>query len=168
MTSMWGRTLVAAIGNRDRGDDGFGPAVADRLQGQVPAGVRILECGGDVLALIEEWTGVSAAILVDASAADSRPGRVHRLDFAKHRPFSRVPHSSTHAFGIAETIELARSLDRLPRHLVAYLVEGKCFDIGAPLSPAVAAAVEPVAIRILSELSLGGSVQLAEGAAKHA
>jgi len=40
--------LVVAIGNPDRGDDGFGPAVAQRLRGRVPSTVRVLECSGDV------------------------------------------------------------------------------------------------------------------------
>jgi hydrogenase nickel incorporation protein HypA/HybF len=48
---------------------------------------------------------------------------------------------------------LARSLGRLPPHLVAYLVEGGGFETGAPLSPAVANAVETVAERIVTELS---------------
>jgi hydrogenase maturation protease len=61
--------LVAAIGNPDCGDDGFGPAVADRLRGMVPAGVRVIECGGGVLSLIDEWAGFSAVLVVDAAAS---------------------------------------------------------------------------------------------------
>ncbi len=160
--------LVAAIGNPDRGDDGFGPAVAMRLRGRVPAGVRIIERRGDVLALIEEWNGFSAVIVVDAAAPIGRPGRVHRLDLAS-RPFpAGFARSSTHAFGAAEAVELARSLNRLPRHLVTYLVEGERFAVGASLSPAVAEAVDTVVERILVELCRMTAPHQAEGAAEHA
>lgn len=178
------KVLVAAIGNPDRGDDGAGPAVAARLRGRVPETARIVVCGGDVLALIEEWRGFPDVIVVDAAAPLGRPGRIHRtwlfprvagevasaasrrgrradgpLHHAAHGPPPPLPageeplaRASSHALGLAETVELARGLGRLPRRLVAYLVEGDCFDFGAPLSPAVAAAVDIVAARILAEL----------------
>jgi hydrogenase maturation protease len=160
--------LVAGIGNPDRGDDGVGPAVANRLHERVPPGVRVLERNGDVLALIEEWNGFFAVVVVDAAAPISRPGRVHRFDLTS-RPLSvRLARSSTHGFGVAEAVELARKLDRLPRHLIAYLVEGKRFDIGASLSPGVAEAVDSVAERILAEFSRISALRQEEGTAEHA
>ncbi len=165
-----GRTgvLVAGIGNPDRGDDGLGPAVANRLRGRVPAGVRILERNGDVLALIEEWSGCTAVVVVDAAAPLGRPGRIHRLDLTGQPLSGGLARSSTHAFGIAEAVELAGSLGRLPGQLIAYLVEGERFDIGAPLSPLVAEAVDRVAERILVELSRMSPARRAEGAGGHA
>jgi hydrogenase maturation protease len=160
--------LVVGIGNPDRGDDGFGPAVASRLRGRVPPGVCILERGGDVLALIEEWAGFSAVVIVDAAAQISRPGRVHRLDLTHCSPSAGFARSSTHAFGIAEAVELARSLDQLPSRLIAYLVEGERFDIGAPLSPVVAEAVGEVVERIVVEFARIAAARQAQGAAEHA
>jgi len=145
--------LVAGIGNPDRGDDGFGPTVAQRLRGRAPFTVRVVERSGDALALIEDWNGIPFVIVIDAAAAISQPGRVHRLDLTDRLlPIGLAPPSS-HAFGVAETVELARSLGKLPRHLIAYLVEGEQFATGAPLSPKVANAVETVAERIVNELS---------------
>jgi hydrogenase maturation protease len=159
--------LVAAIGNPNRGDDGVGPAVADRLRGRVPAGVRVIERGGDVLGVIEEWAGFSAVLVVDAAAPISRPGRIHRLDLHGQSPLVAFARGSTHAFGIAEAVGLARSLGRLPRHLILYLVEGERFDIGAPMSPAVSDAVDRVAQTILAELSRRRAA-LQKGAGEHA
>jgi len=144
--------LVVGIGNPDRGDDGVGPAVLSRLRGRLPDGVRVLECAGDVLDLIDQWTGFATALLVDATAPGGRGGRIRRVDLADQKLPADFSRNSTHAFGLAETVELARSLGRLPRHLAAYLVEGEQFDIGTPLSPAVAEAVDTVAERILVEL----------------
>ena len=59
---------------------------------------------------------------------------------------------STHAFTVAQAIELARSLGRLPARLVVVGIEGRSFEAGAALGPAVAAAIEPAAERVLALL----------------
>ena len=157
--------LVVGIGNWDRGDDGFGPAVAHRLMGRMSSADRILERSGDALAMIEDWDGIPSVIVVDAMAPISEPGQVHRIDLADSPlPIGFAP-SSSHAFGVAQTVELARSLGRLPQYLVAYLVEGEQFGTGAPLSPAVAASVEDVAERVLDELS---AILKTKGSSQHA
>jgi hydrogenase maturation protease len=157
--------LVVAIGNSDRGDDGFGPSVASELRGKAPSGVRILERSGDVLALIEDWSSSPSVIIVDAMTSITKPGRVHRLDLTHSPlPIGFSPRSS-HAFGVAETVELARSLGRLPPCLLAYVAEGERFETGTRLSPAVAAAVEDVAERVLGELS---AIFEAKGNIQHA
>lgn len=150
---MTGPMLVAAVGNPDRGDDGVGWAVARRLCGRAPDGVRVLESGGDVLSLIQQWEGFGVVIFVDAAAAQGQPGRIHRFDLAAQPLPAAFARTSTHALGIAEAVELARQLGRLPAQAVAYLIEGQTFAVGAPLSPGVAAAVETAATRILGEIS---------------
>ena len=59
--------------------------------------------------------------------------------------------SSTHAFGVADAVELARALDRLPERLDVYAIEGASFAAGAPLSPAVAAAIDELADLLAAE-----------------
>ena len=159
------RVLVVGIGNPDRGDDGFGPVVAQRLRERVPSTVRTLERSSDALALIEDWNGIPSVIVIDAVAPISKPGLVHRLDVSgSPLPIGFAPCSS-HAFGVAETIELARNLGKLPRYLVAYLVEGEQFATGAPLSQAVVESIEAVAERIFAEIS---ALLGAKGSACHA
>jgi hydrogenase maturation protease len=144
--------LVVGIGNLDRGDDGVGPAVARRLCGRLPASVKILERSGDALALLNDWERCSLAVVIDASSPMTEPGRIRRLDLTQNPLSLAFAPASSHAFGLAETIELARSLQRPPSCLVAYLVEGEKFAAGAPLSPMVVKAVEAVVERILAEI----------------
>ena len=59
---------------------------------------------------------------------------------------------STHAMGLADSIELARTLGQLPKRCIVYAVEGHGFGLGEPLSPPVANAVEDVVTRVLDEL----------------
>jgi hydrogenase maturation protease len=80
------------------------------------------------------------------------PGTVHRFEVAERPlPAGLRSSTSTHAVGIGEAIELARALGRLPSRLVVYAVEGQCFEAGATLSGAVAAAVDRVAEVVLDE-----------------
>lgn len=143
--------LVAAIGNQDCGDDGVGPLVATRLAGRLPAGVHLMTRGGDMLALIEDWATADALVLVDAAAALSAPGRIHRIDLATSELPRELARSSTHAFGLADAIALARAIHRAPARIIVFAVEGARFETGAPMTPEVAAAANTVAIRIVAE-----------------
>ncbi len=62
--------------------------------------------------------------------------------------FSR---SSTHSFGVAEAVELARALGRLPARIVVFGIEGRDFAQGEGLSPDVDAAVDEVVRRVTEE-----------------
>jgi hydrogenase maturation protease len=146
------RVLVAAVGNPNRGDDGVGLLVAQKLSGRLPGEARLVVRSGDMMSLIEDWAGIDAAILVDAAAPNGSPGRVHRIDLAEEKLPPELSFSSSHAFGIAEAIELARVLDLAPKQIVVYAIEGACFDAGAPLTPAVLSAAIEVADCIAGEV----------------
>lgn len=146
------KVLVIGVGNRDRGDDGIGPVVAERLEGRVPASIAIMQRSGDALALIDDWAGRDSVVLVDAAEPRGQPGRVHRIDLLEDELPADLSLSSTHALGISEAVGLARTLGMLPSRFVVYAVEGKSFDLGAVLSPEIMAAVEGVVTRVVAEL----------------
>ena len=61
--------------------------------------------------------------------------------------------SSTHAFGVAEAVGLARRpRPAAPARLIAYAIEGANFDPGAPISRKVAATVPKLVTRVAGEL----------------
>ena len=130
------KIAVLGIGNEYRGDDGVGPYIIRRLKLRgLPAHVELKT--GEAASLIDYWNGAHTAIVVDAVAANSEPGKIHRFD-AHERPLPRrLFDASTHAFGLAKSVELARALDRLPPRLIVYGIEGKNFDMGSGLSPEV-------------------------------
>jgi hydrogenase maturation protease len=144
--------LIIGVGNAWCGDDAAGVEVARRLSTGAPADARVLRHeGGDLSTLLEEWRDADATIVVDAARSGAPAGDVHRFDAAREPLPSQLLRTSTHAFGVAEAIELARALGRLPRALEVYAIEGGVFDAGAPLSPAVERAVE----RLVAELREG-------------
>jgi hydrogenase maturation protease len=152
MTAAQPGIVVIGVGNEYRSDDGAGIAVARRLRALFPAGVTILEESGEGAALMQAWQGASWVMLVDAVRSGAPPGTIHRLD-ARAAPLPMgFFHYSTHAFSVAEAVELARSLDELPAHLVVYGIEGANFAAGVELSPAVEQAVEAVVERLAEEV----------------
>ncbi|MFB7616818.1 hydrogenase maturation protease [Kitasatospora sp. NPDC056181] len=153
------RIAVIGVGNEYRHDDGVGWAVVARLaeraeQHPLPGGTVLRVCDGDPARLITLWEGAELAIVVDAAHAHpGRPGRVHRLALESDRLTPAGGTTSSHGLGLGEAVELARELDRLPPRLVVYAVEGADGSLGTGLSAAVAAAVAPLAERIVADIA---------------
>ena len=143
---------MICVGNRWRRDDGVGLAVAERLRGTLPAGVDLSEREGEPTSLIDAWDGAEAVWLVDAVSSGAEAGEVHRLDAGDQELPPELFRTSTHHVGLAEAVELARALGRLPAHTVVYGIEGGSFDVGDELTPAVAAAAARAADDIREEL----------------
>jgi hydrogenase maturation protease len=136
---------VIGVGNPWRGDDGAGLEVARRVGG-VPY-------KGDGTGLIDVWDHAADVVVVDAAAAAVAPGTIHRFDAAASPLPARSLRSSSHHFGVADAVELARSLDRLPARLTVYAIEGEDFAAGHELSPAVRRAVD----QVVGELGRAGA-----------
>jgi hydrogenase maturation protease len=134
-------TLVIGCGNTDRADDGAGILVARRL---CELGIEAVAHTGDGLALIDLWNPDDDVILVDAMASGSTPGTVSVWDPVAQPLCWEKYRCSTHMFGPAEAIELARALDRLPRRIQIYGIEAANFEPGGRPSREVLAAVDRV------------------------
>jgi hydrogenase maturation protease len=145
-------TLVLGVGNEYRGDDGVGRRVARALRERAPSTLTILEATGEGTPLLESWKGADVVIIIDAVASGAPPGTIHRLDARAHPLPAGFLHTSTHAFGVAQAVELARALEQLPPRLVIYGIEGKSFAPNTGLSPEVAEAVREVTDRVLREI----------------
>jgi hydrogenase maturation protease len=146
-------TLVIGVGNEWRRDDAAGLAVARRLRERLPETVSVVEHEGEPVDLVEALSGAREAVVIDAVRSGSAPGTVHRLDARRERLPAELFRGSTHAFGLAEAIELTRALERLPGRLLVYGIEGDSFAAGQGLSQPVELAVG----QLVEELSgLGG------------
>lgn len=141
--------LIIACGNRQRSDDGAGILVAERLR---KLGIEADTRTGEAADLIEAWKGTDDVIVVDAVVTGAPVGTVQAWDGRQLLSFPGT-NASTHGFGVAEAIALARLLNRLPTRLRIYGIEGRRFDPGAQISPEVQRAVEEVVRRITAELN---------------
>jgi hydrogenase maturation protease len=140
------RPLVIGVGNRFRRDDGVGPAVLDLLREHgADADLRLVESSGEGATLIDLWRGEGQVMVIDAVRSNSAPGTVHVLDTATRTIPQDFFHYSSHAFAVAEAVEMSRALGQLPPELMLYGIEGGDFGAGQGLTFEVARAAEQVA-----------------------
>ncbi len=143
---------MIGIGNPDRGDDALGIEVIARMRESVDDDVRLATVGGDTLALFDCWHGATCVHVVDAMQSGAAPGTVRRFDATDDAVGAELgSFVSTHAFDLADAIELARTLGRLPERLVVWGVEAREFAHGHGLSAPVARAADDLAKTIAEE-----------------
>jgi hydrogenase maturation protease len=146
--------VVVGVGNVYRGDDAAGVLVADGVRADAPPGVDVRVCELEPTRLVEALRGAEAAFLADAVSSGAEPGTVHRHDAgAGALPADLYGGASTHAFGLADAVELARALAALPSRLLVFGIEGRAFAAGDEVTPAVAEAAARVADQILAEIA---------------
>ncbi len=143
---MTDRTLHIGLGNPMRRDDGVGPWLAGRL---AEGGLRAREWPGDGSGLIDLFAAEPHIVLIDATRSGASPGTVHRLDAVRTLIPRPLFHNSTHEFGLAEAVEVARRLGQLPDSLIVLGIEGADFTFGAGLSPAVQGAAQRLKAELL-------------------
>lgn len=144
--------LLVGIGNEWRGDDGVGPWIVDRLRDLALPGVRTLWAAADGLALLDAWRDAGRVYVFDALRDAAEVGEVLRVD-ALRQSLPTASNYSSHAFGLAEAIELGRTLGQLPAGLIVIGIEGRCFDMGKGLSPEVEAAAKGLVETLRAELA---------------
>ena len=146
---------LIGVGNRFRRDDAAGLEVAHRVRELHPPGVRILEEEGEPGTLIEGFVLVKEALVIDAVNGGGEPGELYRFDATHEALPAELFRASTHALGVADAVELARELDRLPERIAVYGIEGESFETGEGLSPAVEATVAKLVGELHEELGGG-------------
>lgn len=146
------KTLIAGIGNPYRGDDGAGWAVIEGLAGMVDPSIKLTKLRGDAAELIDLFSQYRNVYLVDACILSGEPGSWKCLDLHKDSLPEENPQTSTHGFGVAQAIALAKNLGALPEKLVLYAIAGNRYNVSEGLSPPVAKGVEEVTQAILSTI----------------
>jgi hydrogenase maturation protease len=144
--------LVIGIGNEYRGDDGVGLAVVRALQSVDLTDGRLMESDGNCTTLLDAWKNVSKVILIDAVSSGAEPGTISRFDAHAQRIPATCAFSSTHAFGIVETLALACTLNQIPPSVIIYGIEGENFATGDNLSKAVRKAVQQVVTQVIYDV----------------
>jgi hydrogenase maturation protease len=139
---------VIGVGQRDRGDDAAGLAVAERLLAVAADTVDVVFGGADAAALLAQFEGVPAAIVVDCARGGGAPGSILRLgaDIACWPPARAT---SSHGNALADALALGAALGCLPPRLAVFAVVGQAFGRGAPLSPAVRLAIPELARQVM-------------------
>lgn len=141
--------LIIGCGNPHRGDDAAGLLAARSLR---EAGLPAREYSGDLIALLDAWSPADSVILIDATQSGAAAGAITTWEvIGTPLPTCRYRYS-THSLSLADALELARALHRLPACLTIYGIEGTCFAPGAPPSPEVIGAAQSL-VQFLTPIS---------------
>ncbi len=155
------RVLVAGIGNIFLADDGFGVAVARRLQRhELPPGVEVADFGIRGLDLAYALqSGYDAVVFVDAAPRGEPPGTVSVIEAELDDDDIAI---DTHGMDPVRVLAHARALGRVPDRVLVVACEPERVvhgehdeDLVGELSPTVRAAVEeavPLVESVVTEL----------------
>jgi hydrogenase maturation protease len=146
------KTLLVGVGNEYRSDDGVGLVVARKIHEKLIPSVTVKEESGEGAALMEAWQGFQNVIIVDAVSSGAKPGTIFKMEAKKEIMPAKFFHYSTHAFSLAEAIELAKTMNTLPPKFLVYGIEGVNFTSGVDISPPVKEAANQVIEQIMREI----------------
>jgi len=142
------KPLIIGVGNRDRGDDAIGPLVVDAVSERFGDRCLTRIAEGDLSDLSLYWQQDQDVTIIDAMVSGRPPGHVFEIDAIEGKLEIDSGLLSSHGVGVAEAIELARVLGRLPRNLIIIGVEAVTFGQFDPLTEEVAVSVDRVVDRI--------------------
>lgn len=132
--------LIIGVGNKFRHDDGLGLEAIEQLRHLKH--VELKTHGGEASTLMECWTSRHNLVIIDAIQTGAKAGTILRLDALKNTLPANLSSASTHAFGVAEAIEMSRVFEQLPQNLILFGIEGDNFSYGKGLSKTVKMALK--------------------------
>jgi hydrogenase maturation protease len=144
--------LLIGIGNEYRRDDSIGLHVIRALKARNLPETLSVESTGDGAELIEMFSSVRMAILIDAVSSGGHPGTIYKFDVHKQPLPAQLSFKSTHVFSVGEAIELARVLEQLPPILIVYAIEGENFSSGIGPTSKVERAAQKVVKMVCDEV----------------
>ena len=148
------KVLIAGIGNVLLGDDGVGPFVIKLLEARYdfPENVELADLGTPALDLPLHLSGADAVILVDSANFSGAPGDIRlfrKADILRIPPRLRIdPHSPA----LSESLAQLELMGNMPSDLLLIGMQGRQFDAGSTLSPAVRQCVPHIIDAVTREL----------------
>jgi hydrogenase maturation protease len=132
-----------------------------------PAGVTLLDGGTLGLDLLPHLEGVDRLLVVDAVETGAAPGTLVRLT-GDDIPLTLATKVSPHQMGLKDLLLVADLQGNSPEEMVLWGVQPGSIEMDLEMSPAVAAAVATLQVKVLEELALWGitSTPLAGSQAK--
>lgn len=130
---------VIALGSAMRSDDAIMLALAERMFADDPR-VELILAGRPGPGLVDLLDTDEPVLLLDVVVSARPPGTIHRFTLAELPDHARaLTQLSSHGFGPAEALELARALGRSMPRGEFIGIEGARFDLGREPSPELAA-----------------------------
>ncbi|MBS1513680.1 MAG: hydrogenase maturation protease [Bacteroidetes bacterium] len=148
------KILVLGIGNKYRCDDGAGIAAAEMLEQMHIENFDVKTLDGEGAKIIESWNGYDDVVIIDAVKKNGSAGNIYEINANEDELKSDFFNYSSHAFGLAEAINISKVMNRLPKKLTVYGIEGKSFNFDTKLTPKIEKAAAKTAQIIKGKYSL--------------
>lgn len=141
------------------GDDQVGFAVVNALeqstaiQPLIPKQVQLYSCDRPGTYLLTLMHGASTVFLIDAIQTGAPIGSIHR--FCKEDIITHPTTLSTHAIGLADTIQIGAAISLLPQNIVLYGIEiGRQteYRLQLTVSETIAQAIQQLCLLITEDL----------------
>jgi len=148
--------LILGCGNILLGDDGFGPAVAQRLRGNftIPADVCVFDAGTSVREILFDTIlsdkKPSRIVIVDVMDCGREPGELFLLDIDS-LPKIKLDDFSMHQIPTSNMLRELRNYCGIEVIVIACQVANTCDSVNPGLSILVEAAVKSAAELIANE-----------------
>lgn len=147
------RVIVLGLGNILLRDEGVGVRVIEALAERyyLPAEVEVVDGGTVGMDLLDTLAGCDHLLICDAVRTGAPPGSVVKLADAEV-PALFQTRFSPHQLGLAEVLATLILMEEAPAAITLIGVVPSDMDLGAELSPEVAAVVDQAVDRLATEL----------------
>lgn len=148
---------IIGVGNELAGDDAIGPLIIQALKAKQLKEAELVEARSSGLGILDLMNGADTVLLIDAVQNGQPPGTIHRLVIPEdlglmgQRSWSSGT-TSTHAWGLGETLTLGHTLGTLPATTLVYGIELEQTDIGTEISSKVRTVIKKVVAAIKKEV----------------
>jgi hydrogenase maturation protease len=151
------RVLIAGIGNRLMGDDGFGPRVIDLLDlVELPSNVDTRDFATAGLTVATELEKYDAVIFLDTINLMENPGELHVIDISEIGAIEDLivkSKAGLHDVGLPGLLRLAQAMGTIPPRVFLIMCEPKSVAQSLELSEEVLRATKSAVGMVLNVLT---------------
>jgi hydrogenase maturation protease len=145
MTSLKGsltkKILIAGVGNRLMGDDGFGPRVIDLLSSApLPKNVEARDIGTAGLTIATDLDEYDLVVFVDSVNIEGKPGQLYKSGIMveeEEGDAAELSRFTLHEVGLEGLLKFAKAIGVLPPRVILIGCKPKALGPSLELSPEV-------------------------------
>ena len=135
------KILIAGVGNRLMGDDGFGPRVIDLLSSTpLPENVEARDIGTAGLTIATDLIEYDLVVFVDSVNIEGEPGQLHKSGILVEEggwDAAELSRFTLHEVGLEGLLKFAKAIGALPPRVILIGCKPKALGPSLELSPEV-------------------------------
>ncbi|TET72456.1 hydrogenase maturation protease, partial [Candidatus Bathyarchaeota archaeon] len=148
--------LIAGVGNRLMGDDGFGPRVIDLLSSApLPENVEVRDVGTAGLAIATDLSDYDLVVFIDSVNVEGETGRLYKWDIVEGSmgDVAELSRFTLHEVGLDGLLKLSKAMGTLPPRVILIGCKPESLKPGLELSPEVEEVLHKAAEMALDAVS---------------